>query len=560
MSASPAKGSESVRAAGKAGERETNASGPVMAPEAAGRRETKEPCSMDTAKSMGARETNVSEERSAAVRRDGEPLANAAKRRRQKEVATDEHQAATGEQPSSPVREELRTAPTPDEDPADRLQGAANADQRQSTATEASHGEAAHENSESIRRFEEILRQEAKEMLTGYLRDSTHCLSASTVRRVVQVAGMSVVGSAMAVSRLDREVRRITTTYPDEDPATLADSMVRMCEEEVLDWMRTRTVHPDPDADPDPAGGPMGQRLVENLEKTITKEEANKDPPPGSKEDAWMMKVLEQATKLLCLAEEACNNTTKGDWQPCTYQRYRWQMDQEVGHLYALFGGPDEDEVRVKGRRQAKAWLAKAHESVEGAREHMGLQLRRASKLSMARHCQHDGPPAESRPCEEQARTAIQRANCAWEGGPKRMRELCDVPPEAADWPTRGMVPVGAPVGGSEFSPCSADAESDSDSSKSEDSDSSDSETEDSDSSETGTEESAPFDIERREQGPLTSDTDSSDSSSTDTEDSGSSSADLGLRNHPHLTPRRRSLLPHHSWRRLRRSEEWWPG
>ncbi len=27
----------------------------------------------------------------------------------------------------------------------------------------------------------------------------------------------------------------------------------------------------------------------------------------------------------------------------------------------------------MKGRRQAKAWLAKAHESVEGAREHIGL-------------------------------------------------------------------------------------------------------------------------------------------------------------------------------------------
>jgi hypothetical protein len=93
-----------------------------------------------------------------------------------------------------------------------------------------------------------------------------------------------------------------------------------------------------------------------------------------------MMEVLRQATKVLCLAEEACDTATKGNWQPCAYHGYRWQMDQEVGHLYALFGGPDEDEVRVKGRRRAKAWLAKAwlakaHESVEGAREHRGLQL-----------------------------------------------------------------------------------------------------------------------------------------------------------------------------------------
>jgi hypothetical protein len=389
MNASPAKGTERIVAAEKAGERETNASGQLMAPEAAGRRETKELCPMETARSTRAQETNVPEERSAAVRRDGEPLANAAKRRRQREAVTDEQQVATGEQPSSPVREELEAVPPLVDDPTD---------QQQMAAVDTDCGEAAHKNSESIRRFEEILREEARELLTGYLRDGTEYLSASTVRRVVQVASMSVVGSAITISRLDKEVRQVTTTYPDEDPATLADHMVRMCEEEVLDWMRTRTIHPGPDADPDPAGGPMGQELVEDLEKTIPREEANKDPPPGSKEDAWMMRVLERATKVLCLAEETCDKITKGDWQPCAYQRYRWRMDQEVGHLYALFGGPEEDEVRVKGRRQAKAWLAKAHDSVEGAREHMGLQLRRASKLNVGRQCQQTDHPRRAGP------------------------------------------------------------------------------------------------------------------------------------------------------------------
>jgi hypothetical protein len=96
--APPERGPENIRAAR---ERETNASEPLTAPEAAGRRETKELCPMKTAKSMGARETNVPEERSAAVRRDGEPLANAAKRRRQKEAAADEHQWTRG---SGPLR------------------------------------------------------------------------------------------------------------------------------------------------------------------------------------------------------------------------------------------------------------------------------------------------------------------------------------------------------------------------------------------------------------------------------------------------------------------------
>ncbi len=202
-------------------------------------------------------------------------------------------------------------------------------------------------------------------------------------------------------------MRRVTTTYPEEDPVTLADHMVRMCEEEVLDWMRTRTVHPGPDADPDPVGSPTGQELVEDLERILAKEEADKYPPPGSKEDAWMMKVLEQATRVHCFAEEVCEETTKGDWQLCAYQRYRWQMDQEVGHLCALFGGPEEDEVRVKGQKLAKAWMGKALDSVERARRYMGLRFQGASKLNGARQCRHDGPPTESRPCEEQTQAAM---------------------------------------------------------------------------------------------------------------------------------------------------------
>jgi hypothetical protein len=365
-------------------------------------------------------------------------------------------------------------------------------------------------------------------MLTGYLRNGTDCLSASTVRRIVQVAGMSVVGSTMAISRVDREVRRVTTTYSDEDPVKLAESIVQMCEEEVLDWMRTRTVHPGSDPDPDPAGGPTGQKLIEKLEETLAKEEAAKDPPPGSREAVWMRQVLEQASKVLCLAEEVCDTTTKRDWQPCAYHKYRWQMDQEVGHLYALFGGPDEDEARVKGQRLAKMWLAKAHESVERGREHIGSHLRKVSGLDLVRYCQHDGPPAESLPCSEQAQAAIQRASRAWGDRPGGIQGLCGVSPGAAGRSIRGMVPVEAPAADSEFPPDLTDSESDSDPSDSEDSDSSGSDTEDSDSSETGAEDSAPSDAEMAEQGPLTSDTDNSDSSSIDSEDSDPSTSDSG--------------------------------
>ncbi len=98
-SALPARGPENIEAARK---RETNAFEPLAAPEIAGERETNAPCPMETAKGIGARETNVPKERSAAVRRDGEPLTSAAKKRRQKEAAADKHQRLRGSSPLHP--------------------------------------------------------------------------------------------------------------------------------------------------------------------------------------------------------------------------------------------------------------------------------------------------------------------------------------------------------------------------------------------------------------------------------------------------------------------------
>jgi hypothetical protein len=330
--------------------------------------------------------------------------------------------------------------------------------------------------------------------------------------------------------------------------------MVQICEEEVLDWMRTRTIHPDSDMDLDPAEGPTGQKLVEALEETLIKEEATKYPPLGSKDAARMLQVLEQATKVLCLGEEVRDTTTKGDWQPCAYHIYQWQMDQEVGHLCALFGGPDEDEVRVKAQRQAKEWLAKAHETVERARE-PGLHLRKVSGLNLVRYCRHDGPPTVSRPCSEQAHAAIQRACRTWGDSPGCIRRFCGAPHGAGGRSVRGMVPVETPAASSEFSPDFTGSEGDSDSTDSEDSDPSGSDTEDSDSSETEVEDSASSDAEMEDQGSFTFDTDESDSSTTDTEDSDSSGSDSGYArlSSANTGGGGKYPPPHRPWRRLRR-------
>jgi hypothetical protein len=118
-------------------------------------------------------ETNVPEEWSVAVRRDREPIANAAKRRRQKEAATGEHQAAAGERPPSPLREESGHASLSAID-SGRPQGAADTDRPQSGAANAGRIKAAREGLEPGCDTEGWLCLEARETLTGYLR--TACL------------------------------------------------------------------------------------------------------------------------------------------------------------------------------------------------------------------------------------------------------------------------------------------------------------------------------------------------------------------------------------------------
>ncbi len=101
--APPAREPKNIEAAGKAKERETNASGLFEAPQAAEGRETNAPCRRETAESMGTRETNVSKKETAAARRDREPLTSAVQEQRQGDTAAAEHQAA-GES-SSPSQE-----------------------------------------------------------------------------------------------------------------------------------------------------------------------------------------------------------------------------------------------------------------------------------------------------------------------------------------------------------------------------------------------------------------------------------------------------------------------
>ncbi len=252
-SALPAREPENIKAAR---ERETNASEPLAVPEVAGERETNALCPMETTESMGARETNVPQERSAAVRRDGEPLASAAKKRRQKEAASNKHQAAAL---PSPVREGTGPMPLSATDPGRQPREAAGTDRPQLPAAKADRVEAARGNSVLNCDSGVRLCLEARKVLARFLRAGTDCLSPLAVRRIIQIAGKDAMGLMTAVCRLNREVHELATTHPSENPIEQVESMVQICEEEMLEWEWTRTVRPDPDTDPDPAQKPTRQ-------------------------------------------------------------------------------------------------------------------------------------------------------------------------------------------------------------------------------------------------------------------------------------------------------------
>jgi hypothetical protein len=233
-SALPVRDLENIEAARK---RETNASDPLAALEVAGRRETNAPCPKGTAKSMGTWETNVPKERSAAVRRDGESLTSAAKKRRQKEAEADRHQAPAGERPPSHARKGTGPVPLSAMDQGRKLQDAVGTDRPQLTTAKADRVEASRGDSRLNCDLAARLCLEATSALARNLRTGTDCLSPLAVRWIIQVA--DVMCSLTAVCRLDREVHELSTTRPNGDPIEQIESVVQMYEEEMLEWERT---------------------------------------------------------------------------------------------------------------------------------------------------------------------------------------------------------------------------------------------------------------------------------------------------------------------------------
>ncbi len=205
-----ANGSTGAEAAGKAGERETNAPNLFKAPQAAKERETNAPCQGVTAENTGTRETNVSEKDTAAARRDGRPPAIAEQQRRQG--------AATADELPDQAQKGATIMDTPQTTSLDPGDGAKTRECRPNISDASRAGTPASQASRggSTSRSRCLRRQ-----LTQLLKEGSECFNPDEVRRIVQAARAGPEDSLTAICMLDDDIALFMHAFPDADDREL---------------------------------------------------------------------------------------------------------------------------------------------------------------------------------------------------------------------------------------------------------------------------------------------------------------------------------------------------
>jgi hypothetical protein len=367
-SAPLAKGSGSVGAAGKTGERETNASNSFKAPQAAKERETNAPCRRETAESVGTRETNVSEEETAVARRDGKPLTSADQERRQGFVTTTECLAA-GESPN-PTQEGATIMGTPRTTSPNPGDGAktgecpnmADAFRAGTPSSPASGG-----GSTSCSRC-------SRRQLTQLLKEGSECFNPDEVRRIVQAARAGPEGSLTAICMLDDDIALFMHAFPDADDRELRAqclSTLLEYEESMQAWEEARNSG-ELDSDSTDSGEEdelTGIELLRDLE----------EPAPGSLPGAapvarpsrveWPKRVLRQTILVSSIAAEIESNNDQADWNADCYEECRRLLQREAKRMETISEDQGAEEIPVLVDLEVQHWIAEALESATRASE-----------------------------------------------------------------------------------------------------------------------------------------------------------------------------------------------
>ena len=190
-----ANGSTGVEAAGKAGERETNAPNLFKAPLAAEERETNAPCQRETAENTGTRETNVSEKDTAVARRDGDPPAIAEQQRRQG--------IAAAEKPPNQAQKGAIVMNTPQTTGMGPGDGARTGGCRPNIPNVSRAGTPA---SQASRGGSASRKRCLRRQLTQLLKEGSECFNPDEVRRIIQAARAGPEGSLTAICMLDDDI------------------------------------------------------------------------------------------------------------------------------------------------------------------------------------------------------------------------------------------------------------------------------------------------------------------------------------------------------------------
>ncbi len=205
-----AKGSTGVEAAGKTGERETNAPNLFKAPQAAEEQETSAPCPREIAKDTGTQETNVSEKDATAARRDESQMAIAEQQQRQEVAAVSK--------PPNQVQKEAAITAVPQTVSPDPGDGAKTGGCRPNITDTSWAGTPASQASRggSASRRRCLCRQ-----LTQMLKEGSECFNPDEIRRIIQAARASPEGSLTAICMLDDDVSLFMHAFPDADDREL---------------------------------------------------------------------------------------------------------------------------------------------------------------------------------------------------------------------------------------------------------------------------------------------------------------------------------------------------
>jgi hypothetical protein len=209
-----ANGSTGVEAAGKTGERETNAPNLFRAPQAAKERETNAPCQGETAENTGTRETNVLEKDTAAARRDGSPTAIAEQQRWQGVAAVDE--------PPNQAPKEAAIMDTLQATGSDPGDGAKSGGCRPNIPDASRAGTPA---SQASRGGSASLSRCLRRQLIQLLKEGSECFNPDEVRRIIQAARAGPEGSLTAICMLDDDMVLFMHAFPDADDRELRGAL-----------------------------------------------------------------------------------------------------------------------------------------------------------------------------------------------------------------------------------------------------------------------------------------------------------------------------------------------